>query len=65
MSPFVPSAPFLYPRNNQKTVRFSNVFRGVEKGCIGNKWVKGYEKTTIVVEETSKINHEYDFIKMM
>ena len=23
-----------------KTLRFSNVVRGVEKGCIGNRWVK-------------------------
>ena len=28
-NPFVPNA----------ALRFSNVFRGVEKGCIGNKWV--------------------------
>ena len=34
---FVPNAPFLYPL---KTERFSDVFGGVEKGCIGKKWVK-------------------------
>ena len=31
---FVPNAPFLYPL----TVFWC--FQGVEKGCIGNKWVK-------------------------
>ena len=32
MHPF--STPFPPP-----PVRFSDVFRGVEKGCVGNKWV--------------------------
>ena len=34
-----PMHPFFTPCK-QKTVRFSDVFRGVEKGCIGNEWVK-------------------------
>ena len=29
--------PFSNPWKH-KTVRFSDVFREVEKGCIGNKW---------------------------
>ena len=35
-SPFFPNASFLYPENirNQKTVRFSDVFRGYEKGTL-------------------------------
>ena len=35
--PFVPNAPFLYPL---KTSENLTVFQGLEKGCIGNEWVK-------------------------
>ena len=38
---FVPNAHFLYPKKMSKTKRFSDVFKGVEKGSNGNKWVKG------------------------
>ena len=31
---FVPNAPFLYPLKTE-----NHVEKGVEKGCIGNKWV--------------------------
>ena len=34
INPFVPSAPFLYP---------PKCFQGLEKGCIGNEWVKTAE----------------------
>ena len=34
LNPSVPNAPFLYPWKHQKT------FSGVEKGYIGNEWVK-------------------------
>ena len=37
INPFVPNALFLYPL---KTSENLTVFWGVEKGCIGNKWVK-------------------------
>ena len=39
-NPFVPNAPFLYPWKRQKTLPFSDVFRGVEKGHIEKEWVK-------------------------
>ena len=42
-NPFVPNAPFLYPLKILENLKFSDVFRGVEKGCIGNKWVNGPE----------------------
>ena len=32
--------PFSTPWKHQKTLRFFDVFQGVEKGCIGNEWVK-------------------------
>ena len=35
-----PMHPFSKPWKHQKTLRFSDVFRGAEKGCIGKKWVK-------------------------
>ena len=33
-NPFVPNAPFIYPLKTSE-----GCFQGVEKGCIGNKWV--------------------------
>ena len=42
---FVTNAPFLCPWKHQKSLRFSDVFQGLEKGCIGNKWVKAIETT--------------------
>ena len=36
VNPFLSSAPFLCPL---KTASFSDVFRGVEKGCIESKWI--------------------------
>ena len=33
VSPSVPNVPFLYP------LKTSACFRGVERGCIGNKWL--------------------------
>ena len=32
--------PFSTPWKYQKTIRCSDVLRGVEKGCIGNEWVE-------------------------
>ena len=38
-NPFVPNAPFLYPLKTLENLTFFLCFRGVEKECIGNKWV--------------------------
>ena len=35
-----PMNPFYTPGKHRKAAKFSDVFRGLEKGCIGNKWVK-------------------------
>ena len=43
VNPFVPSAPFLYPRKTLENLTVSRCFQGLEKGCIGNKWVKFVE----------------------
>ena len=39
INPFVPNAPFLYPRKTEKLTVFWS-FQGVAKGCIGSSWVK-------------------------
>ena len=38
--PFVCNAPFLYPLKTSENRTFFWSFQGVEKGCIGNEWVK-------------------------
>ena len=44
---FVSNAPFLYPLKTSETVIS---FQGVEKGCIGNEWVKtkSFRKTLLL-----------------
>ena len=40
LHPFVHNAPFLYPLKTSENRKVSRSdFWGVEKGCIGNKWV--------------------------
>ena len=36
---FFPSAPFLYPVETPEKGKVFGCFQGVEKGCIGKKWV--------------------------
>ena len=38
INPFVPNTPFLYPLKTSEI--FMVLFLGLEKGCIGNRWVK-------------------------
>ena len=40
LNPFVPNAPFLYPLKTSENLTVFLCFQGLEKGCIGNKWVK-------------------------
>ena len=40
VNPFVPNAPFLYPLKTSENSKVFRCFEGVEKRCIGNKWVK-------------------------
>ena len=40
INPLVPNAAFLYPLKASEN-RKVFCFQGVEKGCIGKKWVKG------------------------
>ena len=39
---FILDAPFLYPLKTSKILTVFWCFRRIEKGCIGNKWVKTY-----------------------
>ena len=43
-NPFVPNAPFLYPLKTSENLKVFWCFQGVEKGCIGNKWVNFFLK---------------------
>ena len=40
LNPFAHNAPFLYPLKTLENVTAFWCFQGLEKGCIGNKWVK-------------------------
>ena len=40
INPFSPNVPFLYPLKTSENLNVFWYFQGVEKGCIGNKWVK-------------------------
>ena len=53
---FIPNAPFLYPLKTE-----NHVEKGVEKGCIGNKWVHvslGISKFWKIKDEEENIGHE-------
>ena len=39
-NPFVPNASFLYPLETSENRKIFWCFQGVEKGYIGNKWIK-------------------------
>ena len=39
VNPFVPSAPFLYPLKRLENRKVFSCSQGVEKGCLGNKWI--------------------------
>ena len=41
-NPFVPIAPFLYPRKNKKNLRFFDVFRGQRKGALGTNGLTNF-----------------------
>ena len=55
INPFVPNAPFLYPLKTSEI--FMVLFLGLEKGCIGNRWVKW---KLIYRNETKSVNKRED-----
>ena len=65
-NPFVPNSPFLYPLKTSENLTVFWCFQGVEKECIGNKWVKDAlkiqtpSKCLIKVDNSS---HFWDFFQ--
>ena len=48
---FVPNAPFLYSLKTSENRKAFWRFQGVEKGCIGSKWVRiEYDKTIAIAK---------------
>ena len=41
-NPFVPNAPILYPLKISENRKAFWCFQGVQKGCIGSKWILSY-----------------------
>ena len=39
INPFIPNAPFLYPLKTSENRKVFWCFQGMEKGCMGDKWV--------------------------
>ena len=50
-----PMHSFSTPGKYQKTLRFSDVFRGLEKRFIGNKWVKAECSYFSMVNQSQKV----------
>ena len=40
INPFISNAPFLYLMKTSENLTVFWCFQGVEKGCIGNEWIK-------------------------
>ena len=54
LSSFVPNAPFLYLLKTSEKLTVFWCFQGVEKGCIGNEWVKVFMKSLWYRKEAGK-----------
>ena len=65
-NPFVSNAPLLYPLKTSENLTLFWCFHGIEKGCIGNKWVK-VKSSTIAkfllysVSDTERFRFIYHF----
>ena len=42
LKPFVSNVPFLYPLKTSRNLTVFWCFQGVQKACIGNKWVNAF-----------------------
>ena len=54
--------PFSSPWKDQKTLRCFWYFQGVEKGCIGNEWVKKWNLATIPNNSKVSLNAIHPFL---
>ena len=59
IKPFVPNAPFLYTLKTSENLTAFWCFQGLEKGYIGNKWVK--DKQSSLVGNIRKLVWGYNF----
>ena len=57
LNPFVPNTPFLYPLKTSENRKIFGCFQGIEKRCIGNKWVKRTFKTGVPGPESMNQHH--------
>ena len=53
LNPFVPNASFPYPLKIPEKCKVFWCFQGVEKECIGNKWVNSFQPFTFFVKKAS------------
>ena len=49
INPFIPNAPFIYPLKTPENLTVFWCFQGVEKGCIGYKWINSYLKLILKI----------------
>ena len=67
-NPFIPNTPFLYPLKTSENLTFFWCFQGVEKGCIGNKWVKiqiTNHNSKALSKTTSKKTQFFEFFLLL
>ena len=71
LNPFVRNAPFLYPLKISENPTVFWCFQEVEKGCIGNEWVKTIHslsgnndrnKTNTPIKDKTKQNNDFNII---
>ena len=53
LNPFVPNVPVLCPLKTSENRKVFSCFQGVEKGCIGNEWVK-FDKMYILSKNSQE-----------
>ena len=63
---FAPNVPFLYPLKTLENHTIFWCFQGVQKGCIGNKWVKAWfcnNNYPIILNQLPSINQDTNFMQ--
>ena len=68
INPFVPNTPFLYPLKTSENLTVFWCIHGVEKGCIGYKWIKKKERITpfpdvVLVSLLSTLNRLHSLLR--
>ena len=60
---FVPNTPFLYPLKTSENLKVVWCFQGVQKGCIGNKWVNIYNQIIFLNPQWETSFNHFHIIK--